>query len=238
MEINGSLYFWGDTHGNWKNLSELIKKHDLNNSNFIQVGDFGLGFKNKLVEKEQLNKISLCLKKTNSRLFVIRGNHDNPNYFKSFKKQEYDNIYFLRDYSILKWNNNNILLVGGATSIDRLEKQADNAWWSNEIFDCNYCLLKEISVDNIDIVVTHTAPKNFNPFVTSQVVLEKAEHDDNLLKDLKKERKDVYDFFKYLHCRYNIKMWVYGHFHFSNTEIISNITTKMLAIDEIYEFRE
>lgn len=107
------------------------------------------------------------------------------------------NITLISDYTVLNFNDKNILFIGGAISVDRnwryTEKQrfgvysdyklGTESWWHDELF--NFDELKLNDSRDIDIVVTHTAPEycsidnriGFGSFVEGLFM------DDHKLKD-------------------------------------------------------
>lgn len=243
LKINKNpLFGWGDTHGNWRFLEQHLHKFDVTNANFLQVGDFGIGY--KLLEEEELYDLNQTLKCRNVFLYVIRGNHDNPFYFKGMHLDWYSNIFFLEDYTIIQWKDKNILCIGGAISIDRKKSQRRGMldgrqyWWHNEGFNYDEGLVKQILDEYyIDIVATHNCPSDFPPVGYSQIVYDFAKEDDKLIGDLDKERSDYDKLLKLLHEHSQPKLWLYGHHHFSETTINFITKTKLLGIDEIYPVR-
>ena len=162
------IIFIGDVHGEFKELSNKLANTNVKNSTFIQVGDFGLGFKRKENEAAELNTLNKRLKDLNNEMYVIRGNHDDPSYFTS--NRSYSNILFLEDYTLLKVEGKNILLVGGAISIDRSWRVLNNSYWLEEVFVYDKIKLENAlrNFDRVDIVVTHNAP-NENEKKASQI---------------------------------------------------------------------
>jgi len=76
----------GDTHGdNMKIAPTLLQKYHLDNNQetkgILHVGDFGMGFTKLNGEKTYLKLLNDRLKKYNTYLYVVRGNHDDPQYF-------------------------------------------------------------------------------------------------------------------------------------------------------------
>lgn len=250
------LYTCGDIHGNFKLISHKIKSLKITDSVIIQVGDFGVGFNYKKFEKEDLDFLDKVLKDTNCILYAIRGNHDKPELFDGKWSNQFDNINLLPDYSIIEVNGENILLAGGAISIDRNDRKIKmmqsienyhiflELYWANEIFVLNEDKLK--SMRNIDYVITHSCPKmcqpinNFEniPYSHGNLVEYFAKKGDGHLKqDLNSERIDLQKMYDILKENNNIKKWFYGHFHSSNKETINNTEFITLDIDEFYKIK-
>jgi DNA repair exonuclease SbcCD nuclease subunit len=247
LRINENpLSFLGDIHGNWDVIINHFEGYNITNVNIIQVGDFGVGYLKKEVESEKLKNLSSFLKERNSFLYVIRGNHDDPSYFYASSIITYFNIIFLQDYSILQNSIHNILCIGGAVSIDRrVSKEQSiiigrNLWWEDEKFDYN-----EVEIDNIleklqiDIVVTHTAPKMFYPQHFNHTVTEYAKDDAMLIYDLVLERNLLQNLYEKFYDRMMPQYWFYGHFHSSNNELVEEkVKAVLLDIDELYYLYE
>jgi len=168
-----SIYILGDMHGIYIKLFNLINQGVFSNSIIIAVGDFGVGFGGD--EVKTLNKLNRRLSKTNTKLFVVRGNHDNPNWFKTtidktLKIPIFTNIVFVEDYTVLtvlcNENKTNILCIGGAISIDRILRKENVDWWKDEKLVIDHDKLKEIKENNlkIDVICTHNAPDFCYPF--------------------------------------------------------------------------
>lgn len=233
-----NLVFIGDVHGNWEVISRYITDYDLKNTDIIQVGDFGIGYRNVYNDLAYLQRLSDVLSTLNSCLYVIRGNHDDPTFFDGSRKYTFESIKFLSDYSFLRLDTANIFCVGGAISIDRVPRQRHiGGWFSGEEFQVSPHLIPD-NTHNIDIVVTHTAGTNCYPIGVNGLVMSFAANDPTLLQELKIEREKVDRLFELIKEKgHAVKSHFYGHFHNSNTEIVDNIDRRLLNINEIYEFR-
>ena len=91
-----NLYILGDIHSNFSIINYYLKSLKIENSIIIQIGDFGLGFKEK-EERKNLLELNYKLLENNCMLYAIRGNHDNPEYFNNLNL--YSNIILLKDWS-------------------------------------------------------------------------------------------------------------------------------------------
>lgn len=233
-----SLLFMGDTHS-ITITGDVLYNKDIEDSNVVHVGDFGIGFGDDTQEMSMLDEL---LKKRNIQLYVQRGNHDDPKYFRQDDHtfDEFTNINLVPDYSILNLSNKNILCVGGAHSIDRVDKRKRNQWLSDEVFKLDEDRLKKI-VENgpiIDIVVTHTAPHYCEPRILGSLVYHYAMQDPSLIADLDAERFDVTKLAMIIKPKLakNAK-WYMGHFHHSHVEKIDGVEYIMLNINELKEIR-
>ena len=105
LNKNKPLLFLGDHHGSWGTLFDIIGEKNIESCNIISVGDLGIGFKyKKESEYSQSEKLSKMFKERNIHFFGIRGNHDDPYFFKGKNRIVYENfelfgvLGFLRFY--------------------------------------------------------------------------------------------------------------------------------------------
>ena len=229
------IYFIGDTHGDFGELANKLAVRGIRDSQLVQVGDFGLGFGNKNEEELNLKTLNKTLKTGNNLLYVIRGNHDDPSYFATWEK--IGNIRLVPDYSVLELGGYNVLLVGGAISIDRNSRIQGKDYWKEEefIFDPDKLDVALNEIQRVDIVVTHTAPNEFWPFDLGNLVRAYARQDVNLISDLAKERELHSILLKYITNKYAPPHWYYGHFHTTNNGEYSGIKYFALGEAEIRE---
>ena len=244
MKTFKHIVVFGDIHGEWDILPNFIRDYELDNCAIIVAGDFGIGFESMKSEIKRINYISKRLKHTNSVLYAIRGNHDNPEYFTG--NFDTDNFKLVPDYTVLNLNNINILCVGGAYSVDRVvrksyyrprEKRTDviviNDYWKDEFF--NYDHEKIISLKNINVVITHSAPDIAPPYLKTGLETW-ASKDKNILQDCNIERSQLSQMFNNLKDNGNeISLWFYGHFHQSNS--IEHNGTRFIGLS-INQFKE
>lgn len=236
-KIFKNIIFVGDIHGDINQIAFHQKLHKLTDTLYIQVGDFGIGFKNKYKEVQTLEYYNNIFKNKNNFLYAIRGNHDQPSYFTG----DFDtsNIKLVPDYTVHTFNINeqniNILFMGGAVSIDRIDRkgylsngEVGNDWWKGEEFYFDNEKLKKF--DNIDIIVTHTSPDICLPFGKSSIVETYKQYDHCLEADLKHERELLTETYNILKEKNNLKYWFYGHFHNTFQDIKND--TKFICVDK------
>lgn len=235
MKYFDNILVCGDIHGDVNVITDFIKKMELHNCAIIVAGDYGIGFEYYIKEIKKLEYFNKLLNNSNSTIYAVRGNHDDPNYFNG--KYDTEFIKLVPDYTILEINQWNILCVGGATSIDRTNRKKYNTgkgrdWWINETF--YYDENKVNQFNNIDIVVTHTAPNFTYPLVKNGLDYW-LNRDIHLINDIKTERDNVTKLYEHLKKNNNIIKWYYGHFHNSYNLYYDN--TNFIGLN-INEFRE
>jgi len=250
-ELQKGFIVIGDTHGNHRFISHRIKSLKLSNFILLHVGDFGVGFeKNHHTELLELRRLNDTLASFNSHLYVIRGNHDDPNYFTG--EHNYSHLHLMPDYSVIDVNGDKILMVGGAVSIDRKQRKNDMlansvkgidqpSYWYDEIFKLDVDKLKDL--EDITYVVTHSCPKYVSPindfnnhFGSHGMLVEHfvVEGDSTLKNDLNIEREDIATMYDILVQKNKIKKWFYGHFHTSNAEYYGETDFITVNINQFY----
>jgi predicted phosphodiesterase len=214
----------GDVHGKFGELGYKIKnKYQLSDSVICLCGDIGMGFHKPgyyTKEWEDLNKIAA---KGNNIIIAVRGNHDDPEYFKGHF--QFENIKLVADYTVIETKENRILFIGGATSVDRKHRDLDISYWSGEIPVYDEDKLK--AAKKPDIIITHTAPSFAYP-TTKVGLMEWAAHDYSIVEDCAYERNVFDKIYEYLKKRkYTPHTWAYGHFHMSNKDVFENTLFKV-----------
>jgi predicted phosphodiesterase len=247
-ELYNRLLFLGDTHGENMGIPYLLKQCKVDIQEYkaiVHVGDFGIGFSSTV--RDEIRKLDILnqrLKENNITLYIVRGNHDDPSWFKS-PTYEWTHITFVPDHTLLTINLKDtdrpikIYCHGGAISVDRSNKMIDVNYWPEEEFICpSPEQLLEIPTD-LDIIVTHTRPLGVEPSVYNTAVMNYCSNDDKLDNDLIKEQKDMKRMFESIRKRNNVRnniVHYFGHFHWSKRERIGDIAHVTLAIKELSEY--
>jgi DNA repair exonuclease SbcCD nuclease subunit len=210
-----------------------------------------MGFDTKKKDLRNLDYLNKTLKTRNIKLNVIRGNHDNPDYFDGSINTS--NISLLADYSFISVDGQGVLCIGGAISIDRKpnSKKTDeygNPWkgrkegvnyWSNEGFDYRPELIEDLKKFgfNIDIVITHSAPDFCEPRTKSELS-NWALEDPGLIEECAIERNNLSKLYDQLkEGEHPPKFWCYGHFHFHMKERFEDTDFILLDVNEFHEVR-
>lgn len=145
------------------------------------------------------------------------------------------NIKFVENYSVITVDEDKVLCVGGAISVDRCKQPIGIKYWKEEAFVLD--VEKLSNMRGITHVVTHTAPSFCYPHTTSADIVKHymtEEGDLTLESELIKERADVAEMYNILTKNNEIKMWCYGHFHQQYLEEINGTKFKLLTINEMY----
>lgn len=224
----------GDIHGKIGDLSEKIHRHKFDQAvNFIHLGDFGLGFDTPLREHKKLKDLDYELSLSGSKMFVIRGNHDNPSFWVNTNSYEMSNIHFVEDNTIMEIEGKICLFAGGAISIDRCNRVKGVNYWTNETYSWEK---PKIIPVRIDYLFTHDVYHPCSPFnIESAMTLKWFNLDKNLRRDLEssqEEMKKLYDFMMSINDDFT---WYHGHYHESHTTVRGKQKTHSVAIIEFKE---
>lgn len=221
------LYLLGDNHGQYEKLFRIIKQHNLRDCNIVHVGDGGEGFCSRHKQLRQFNYLNNFFKTRNIYYRSIRGNHSDPYYFCGEGKVTLSNFELITDYTRSTYKHKSILFLGGATSIDRIDRKVGSSYWVDECvqFDPNKCV-------NVDILITHTAPSNcwidgIKNIRTSNYLI----RDAKLFDDLVEERRIMDEIYQL--C--NPKFHACGHFHKSLSVRTDTCMHRVLNIDELLQ---
>jgi len=220
------IVYLGDIHGEIFRIEGVNRK--LDNFSIVQVGDFGIGMISK--QQEKLENLDQQLVKKNNTLYVIRGNHDNPNFWVDPPK--FQNIYFIKDFSVVNIDGLSHLCIGGAISIDRKYRTLGYSYWENE----GVPFIDPVRFDglDIDVIITHTAPNVAPPTTGGDLVRHYAMNDVDLIRDLQLERNEVDKVFEKFKGEKPIK-WVYGHFHDTFRSEVNNFRFYGLGVNELLD---
>lgn len=225
LNSNRPLLFLGDHHGAWSQLFDIIETRKINNCYLISVGDLGIGFTNRKKQEKINERLNKEFKDKNIVFMAIRGNHDDPVYFSGPERVQLSNFKLLEDYTVIEHNGKKIQLIGGAISIDRTGRKEGTSYWEKEVVS-----FKKDNCEQVDILVTHTAPSWCFPQQFNEMVYGWAREDAYLLEDLTKERAIMDEICKLCKPRLHL----YGHFHSSWTERVNGCVHKLLDINEIW----
>ena len=203
----------------------------------ISVGNNQIGFNSDSYYEKVFGKMNEILAKNNTTLLFIRGNNDDPSFFRE-EKINFSNVKTIPDYSVIKTKYGNVLCVGGGLSVDRVwrKKQQDRLssissnkkktlYWKDEmpIFDGDK--MNELSESGIKIsgVVSHVAPTFAFPDIADSLD-DWCSKDADLAHDIENERlvmDKIYDTLRSMRNRPSF--WFYGHYKVDNAEHRANI---------------
>ena len=225
LEKNRPILFLGDHHGAWSQIFDILDAKKISDCYLISVGDSGIGFTNKDKQQRINEKLNNKFKDRNIIFLSIRGNHDDPDFFQGEDRVFLSNFELIEDYTIAEYGDKKIQFIGGATSIDRTARSEGISYWEGEVlnFERDKC-------QEVDILVTHTAPSWCFPQQFNEMVYGWAREDAFLIEDLTDERAIMDEICKMCKPRLHL----YGHFHSSWTERVNGCIHRLLDINEIW----
>ena len=214
------LIVCGDIHGELRTLVyNLTDRFDIHDASVIVAGDFGVGFSSKKYEETEYKHIEKDLEKYNLKIYVVRGNHDCPQWFDG--KHDFPRIKFLLDYKIVEIAGRKVYPVGGGISIDQEERTEGKDWWPDE----DVKRITEFPV-KVDLIISHMAPISFSP-VTMR--------DENMSAEIYEKCINSRSYLEKILDEVKCKYWFYGHYHKSYSGHIGEMMYRGLGIHELYE---
>lgn len=239
MKIDGydSMYVVGDIHGEFRKLVfDITYRYKLKNSVIIIAGDCGFGFNKQKYYEIMYQKIHKRLELMNNIILCVRGNHDDPSYFDQSDRFDFPRLKLIPDYTVLESCGKTILCIGGATSTDISDRidynnrmikygSSKRAWWKEE---------RPIKIGmkhlptKIDIIVSHSAPIQFDPVVTR---FDSMDYETYL--HICEDREYLGQVFLELYPKY----WFYGHYHKTFSGSFGSTLYRGLDIEEFFQIR-
>lgn len=173
------IYITGDTHGDFHRFNRL----DINDKDvMIILGDVGINYyldEHDKKLKERLNKYSF-------KFFCIQGNHEERpenilGYHEKemfggqvFVEDEYPNLIFAKNGELYNFNGKNILVIGGAYSIDKDYRISEGyPWFKNEQLSEieRKNIIEKYAGKHVDIILSHTCPLKYEPKENFKLIL-------------------------------------------------------------------
>ncbi len=234
------IYCIGDIHGKFPRLVEVLKT--LPEYAFvICVGDIGLGFADSL-GPDCLAEVDFAATQRNQKLILIRGNHDNPEiwtYYRDEWNTQLQSIEISKDVDRVQVQDMNILLVGGAVSIDRSQEHRVEGftWWKGEGISSDALEQIEklvILYGQADLLVTHAGACGALPMFSAANpdIAYYAGFDSTLVSDISEER----DLLTQIVQASGANSVTYGHYHESLSSRINGVGYRCCAELEPWQF--
>lgn len=195
--------FIGDVHGKFRQYREIIRNH----KNTIQVGDMGVGFRHPLTENWLANPPYDAMVEGNHRF--IRGNHDNPAVCRRHSQ-------YIPDGMVM----NDVMFIGGATSIDKDFRVPEYTWWDDE----------ELSQEELNGLVSIYSVMRPRIMVTHEIPHWVAEAMGYRLFKLDNSSR-TRDAFTVMHEIHRPEIWIYGHWHISFDNVVRD--TRWVCLNEL-----
>ena len=210
------IYYTGDIHGNPREIVQFCDRHKLTEQDtLVLLGDVGANYflNGRDAEMKQL------LTQVKPTLLCIHGNHEaRPQRIPSYIEGEYcggkilyeeafPDILFAVDGEVYNFNGYRCIVIGGAYSVDKHYRLAHGwHWWPDEQPDEEIKAVVEARLAalhwNIDIVLSHTCPRKYEPTEVFLSGLDQSSVD-----------KSTEDWLDSIEDRLDYKKWYCGHYH-------------------------
>lgn len=228
-------YFYGDIHGNPKELCETCERIKVGHGDvLILLGDVGANYygnkRDKLV-KEMLDYIP-------PTILCIDGNYEQRpeniegyelidwNGGKVWVQPEYPSILFARDGDIYTIGKYRYLVIGGAYSVDKFYRlERGYGWWEDEqpSAEIKTYVEKQLEEKEFDIILSHTCPFKYEPIEAFLPMIDQDSVDDSTERWL----DDIEN-------RVDYTAWFCGHWHIDKRiDRVHFLYKKLESVDNI-----
>ena len=208
-------YITGDTHGSFERFENFDITED--RKAVIILGDAGVDY--YLGKRDRKLKVAIAALCPNTTFYLVRGNHEARPQDLLDIKEVYDpevkgNVYIIEDFPHIKYlqdgaiyeiDGKRALVAGGAYSVDKWYRIANNwQWFQNEQLTAAERdeILNRVEGQRFDLVLTHTCPQPWQPTDLFLDCLDQSKVDTSMemwLNDLKR--------------KINYKLWCFAHYH-------------------------
>lgn len=227
------IYITGDTHGDFGRIEKFCYDFQTTKDDYLIIlGDAGINYWG-----ESDKKLKQKLSELPITFLLVYGNHEErPENIKTYqeypmfsgliyKEEEYPNLIFLKDSEIYNINNQKVLVLGGAFTINKEQMiNLGYPWFRDEQPND---LIKNRTLENlekenyqVDIILTHTCPFKYLPYEMFHVGVNQKMVDQSLEHFLDK-----------IECKTTYNKWYCGHFH--TDKIIDRMVFMFEGIKEI-----
>ena len=235
MNVN-RVFMHGDCHADFRWLKYFCEEHETTKDDLmIILGDAGINYWCNLKDydlKEKLKELPITL-------LCIHGNHEERpfNIFSYHEKEMFDgtvyieddfpNILFAKDGENYQIKNHRYLILGGAYSIDKLQRIIyGHRWYPSEqpSQEIKNDVAKQLVKYNymFDIVLSHTAPLKYEPVEMFLPGVDQSKVD----KSTEEWLDDIENMIEY-------NQWYFGHYHGDSvrTNKVSMLYRKTIEIE-------
>lgn len=218
-----NIFITGDVHRDFQRIWEFAEKTPLVWSKedvLIILGDAGINY--YLDDDDYSLKYELSM--LPFTLLCIKGNHElHADQIDSYREllwhggivyceEEYPNLLFAKDGEIYDFNGKKAIVIGGAYSVDKYARlRSGSAWFDTEQPSDTVKDYVERQLERagwrVDYVLSHTAPKPYEPTWAFIPGLNQALVDDSTEKWLSTIEQHL-----------DFEQWFCGHYHVESQE--------------------
>lgn len=222
-----TTYLLGDHHSNYDDLIRALLRRGLREVRIIHVGDGEEGYPDSWNDDTQ-QQLDNAFASLEIEYLSIRGNHSNPAVFDG--SVMLPNFKLVPDYTRLEIDGESWLFVGGAISINRLDREPGKTWWIEEEM-----FLRVDLAQPADVLVTHSGPTWTLPPRSDLVQYYAAAEATIGTSSLQRELRDEAVRHDTLYELVRPRQWYHGHHHRSATHQIDGCTIRQLDIAELVQ---
>ena len=230
--MNKKIIVCGDTHGYWKYLNALInkKRPEL----ILQVGDFGWF---PMLAKKPFTRGGFRyagfdpfgVKAGKTKVIFTPGNHEDWDSLDCWDcldlPEMYHNVFYAKRGTTYTLSDGRIVLfMGGAASIDKAARITGVDWFPQEMISISELYkLEERGLENVDIIISHTCPQEFNPLLNPKKPYNGWEY------KFWDSSQEVLSELLYM---YKPSLWYFGHFHVYMEGLFEETGTKWTCLND------
>lgn len=247
IDFTRPVILCGDIHGCPGNIVSTIESYDLRDLDIIILGDVGIWR-----YRDHRGKFMIfdkALAERNINCYAMRGNHDNPIFFRQPGTHEevdrfwnkFTNFKLLPDFTTISYKGKTGIAIGGGLSVDRSRRNSfykrrepqfkfsyrNDDWWPDELAQ----IPDDLSSIHYDFILSHNGPCPPCLVHHAPIINYYQKFDTTLVEDLKVEQ-DKYDNIANMFTPHK---WFMGHYHIEYMFQYKNIDCYVLNEFEMKE---
>lgn len=195
----------GDIHGDVRYLDWALQ-HAVNSGAeaMIQLGDFGFIFSD-----EFLSDLADVTDRYGIPMFVVRGNHDDPWWFRTH--QRLGDVHLIPDGFVATIGTKTVAFLGGAVSIDRDWREENVSWWKDERVNPHIVNAWAMEDVKADVLICHEAPlrpKGLGSIMIPPDVERDCDEDRNFIRTAAEILEPEFIFHGHYHLRTSTTLFI------------------------------
>lgn len=206
----------GDTHRVFRRITEFCQMYNTTKDDILIIlGDVGINYCEDTSDIQIKNKLA----QLPITLFCVHGNHEQrPENITTYKlaqwhggkvymEEQYPNLIFAKDGEIYNIGDKNVIVIGGAYSVDKMYRLGRGGKWfpdEQASEETKQYVEKQLANRNwkIDVVLSHTLPYQYRPVDLFLDFIDQSTVDNSMEKWLAT-----------LEERLTYEKWYAGHYH-------------------------
>lgn len=216
------IYITGDTHRDFARVFDFCRENETTTDDILIIlGDAGINYfldDSDRELKEELSTLELTL-------FCVHGNHEERPFLIDgyeerdwrggivYYEEDFPNLLFAKDGEIYDFDGIKTVVIGGAYSLDKYTRifHGGGPWYESEQPSEEIKAYVERQLEKarwrVDRVLTHVAPKRYEPTWTFILGLDQSRVD-----------KSTEEWLDSIEDRLDYGSWYCGHYHVDSQE--------------------